>query len=113
MKKRAERKELEKQTGVKFKPYEYDSDENEFEARMEAKEQNDESEEEEIEENTYDSEFEAEFFGKADPGVNEEVFGQLEKIQAQNAKEAEQRELDEKQEQKNKSKIEVKAVGGS
>jgi len=78
IKKRAERKELEKQTGVKFKPYEYDSDENEFEARMDAKEAADEESEQEMEENTYDSEFEAEFFGKADPSINEQVFGQLE-----------------------------------
>ena len=34
MKKRVERKRVEKETGVKFKAYEYDSDEADFEDRM-------------------------------------------------------------------------------
>lgn len=82
MKKRAERKRIEKETGVKFKVNEYDSDEADFEYRMEQQEKAEEEIREEqkrraeegdedaafnMEENSYDSELEAEFFGKCDP----------------------------------------------
>ena len=96
MKKRAERKRLEKETGVKFKPNEYDSDEAEFEYRMDQQEKEEERIREEqrqraddgvgatyMEENSYDSELEAEFFGKCDPSINENIFGALERKQAE------------------------------
>ena len=99
-KKRAERKRLEKESGLVFKKGAngYDSDEDEFERRMDRQEEEDkvlkeqrakgvhfDDEDYEVEEleNSYDSELEAEFFGARDPDANETAFGKLEEANAE------------------------------
>ena len=48
-----------------------------------------------MDDNSYDSELEAEFFGTCDPKINKNVFGEMERIQVELAKEKERLALEE------------------